>query len=136
MSSFSLISSAYAQTAAGAPPAGAADLFQSFLPILLVVGIFYFLLIRPQQKKAKELRNQLSELRRGDNVLTAGGIIGSVVKAPDGDEITLEIAEGVRVRVVRATITAVLGKGEPRTDAAKSDKDDKRKSSSDDKAAN
>ena len=118
MSLFGLIPSAYAQTtntaAAGASPM---EMVQQFFPFIIVIGIFYFLLIRPQQQKAKQLKAQLSDLRRGDNVITAGGIIGTVARVVNDDEVTVEIAEGVRVRVVRSTITGITGKGEPRTDA-------------------
>ncbi|NHN84656.1 preprotein translocase subunit YajC [Acetobacter musti] len=105
MSDF-LISPAYAQSTGGG--GGASSLIQ-FLPYVLVFGIFYFLMIRPQQQKQKQLRESLSKLRRGDRVLTAGGIIGIVRKADDeASEIELEIAPNVRVQVMRSTITSVL----------------------------
>jgi len=119
MSLFELIPSAYAQTASG-PAAGASspmEMLQQFFPFIIVIGIFYFLLIRPQQQKAKQLKAQLSGLRRGDNVVTSGGIIGTVARVVNDDEVSLEIAEGVRVRVVRSTITGITGKGEPRPDS-------------------
>ena len=93
-----------------------------FLPLVLIFIVFYFLLIRPQQKKAKDHRTMLGALRRGDRVVTGGGIIGTVAKVVGDDEVLVDIAEGMRVRVVRSTITAVLAKTEPV--AAKSDKDD------------
>jgi preprotein translocase subunit YajC len=126
MSLFGLIPSAYAQTTSGA--SAAPDMLSQFmqgpLPVVLMVGmIFYFLLLRPQQQKAKHLQKQLSELRRGDSVVTSGGILGTVARIISDDELSIEIAEGVRVRVVRSTITGIAGKGEPRTDA-KADADD------------
>jgi preprotein translocase subunit YajC len=87
-----------------------------FFPFVLIIGIFYVLMIRPQQQKQKALQKQLSDLRRGDNVITSGGIIGTVARVVSDDEVSVEISEGVRVRVVRSTITGITGKGEPRTD--------------------
>jgi preprotein translocase subunit YajC len=99
---------AYAQAAGG----GAGAAFQ-LLPLVLIFGIMYFLLIRPQQKKAKEHRAMVEALRRGDRVVTQGGIIGKVSKVSEGQEIEVEIATGVKVQVVRATIAQVLSKTEP-----------------------
>ena len=84
-----------------------------FLPLILIFGIMYFLLIRPQQKKMKDHQNMVSNLRRGDQVVTQGGIIGKVSKVKDDGEIEVEIADGVKVRVVKATIAQVLSKTEP-----------------------
>lgn len=105
------ISTAYAQAAAGAPGGGMESLM-SLAPLVLIFVVFYFLLIRPQQKKLKEHKSMLDALRRGDKVVTGGGIVGSVVKVAD-DEVTVEIASGVQVRVLRPTITSVLAKTEP-----------------------
>jgi len=82
----------------------------SFLPIILIFVIFYFLLIRPQQKKAKEHRNLLSSLKEGDEVLTAGGIYGKITGIKD-DKITIEISDKVRVKVNRGHIAGVTNKG-------------------------
>lgn len=84
-----------------------------FLPLILIFAIMYFLLIRPQQKKVKDHQNMVSALRRGDQVVTQGGIIGKVSKVKDDNEVELEIAEGVKVRVVKSTIAQVLNKTEP-----------------------
>ena len=84
-----------------------------FLPLILIFAIMYFLLIRPQQKKMKEHQNMVAALRRGDQVVTQGGIIGKVAKVKDNNEIDVEIAEGVKVRVVQNTVTQVLSKTEP-----------------------
>lgn len=99
------ISPAYAQDAAG----GTAALFMQLAPLLLIFGVFYFLLIRPQQKKAKEHRALLASLKRGDRVLTSGGIIAQITRVKEGvDEIEVEIAPNVRVSVLRQTIGDVL----------------------------
>ena len=98
---------AYAQAAGGA--AGA---FTSFVPLILIFAIMYFLLIRPQQTKLKQHKKMVEALRKGDQVITQGGIIGKVYKTAD-TEVEIEIAEGVRVRVVRSTISQVMSKTEP-----------------------
>ena len=96
-------------TPAYAQAAGGGDAFTSFLPIILIFVIFYFLLIRPQQKKMKAHRAMLGQVKRGDRVLTGGGIIGTVTKVKDEtDEVTVEIADGIRVDVLRGTISDVL----------------------------
>jgi preprotein translocase subunit YajC len=133
MSLFGLIPSAVAQTTNAAAGGGSPmDMLQQFAPFIIVIGIFYFLLIRPQQQKAKQLKAQLSELRRGDNIITAGGIIGTVARVTNDDELSVEIAEGVRVRVLRSTVTGITAKGEPRTDAkaASDETEDKPKAAS------
>ncbi len=82
--------------------------------LLVIFGIMYFLLIRPQQKKLKEHQALLAGLRRGDQVVTQGGVIGKIVKVKDdSNEVEVEIAKGVNVRVVKATITTVMNKTEP-----------------------
>ena len=86
---------------------------QSIIPLILVFGIMYFLLIRPQQKKLKEHQQMVAALRRGDQVVTQGGLIGKVTKVKDDKEIEVEIATGVNVRVVRSTISTVINKTEP-----------------------
>ncbi|MEM9250347.1 MAG: preprotein translocase subunit YajC [Pseudomonadota bacterium] len=101
---------AYAQ-AAGAGGAGGA--FLQFLPLILIFAIMYFLLIRPQQKKMKEHQAMVSALRRGDQVITQGGLIAKVTKVKDDSEIEVELADGVKVRVVRNTIAQVMSKTEP-----------------------
>ena len=106
-----LISPAYAQ-AGGAP---GFDLI-SLLPLVLIFVVFYFLLIRPQQKKMKAHRELIAGIKRGDKVLTSGGIIGNVVKVED-NELLVEIAKDVRVRVARGTISDLLGKPEPAAQA-------------------
>jgi preprotein translocase subunit YajC len=98
------ISPAYAQDAAGMM--GAAT---QFAPLILIFGVFYFLLIRPQQTRAKEMKAMLAALRRGDRVVTAGGILGTVQVVKEGsDEVDVEIAPNVRVKVLRDTISSVV----------------------------
>jgi preprotein translocase subunit YajC len=102
-----LISPAYAQ--AGGAPAGF-DLI-SLMPLVLIFVVFYFLLIRPQHRKMKSHREMIGSVKRGDKVLTAGGIIGTVVKLEESDDVLLvEIAKDIRVRVARSTISDVLNK--------------------------
>ncbi|KIL98928.1 Preprotein translocase subunit YajC [Paramagnetospirillum magnetotacticum MS-1] len=118
------VSPAYAQAAA-AGAGGSFAALEQFLPLILIFVVFYFLLIRPQQKKMKLHKEMLGQLRRGDRVVTAGGIIGTVNKLINDTEVSVEIAEGVRVRVLRATITEVLSKTEPvAADKAKDEKSD------------
>ena len=108
-----LISAAYAQ---GTGITGIFDnqsaLIQ-FLPLVLIFVVFYFLLIRPQQRKAKDHKTMLDALRRGDRVVTGGGIIGTVARVENPEEVTVDIADGVRVRVLRITISSVLAKPDP-----------------------
>ncbi len=100
-----LISPAYAQTADG----GAMGMVMQLAPLLLIFAVFYFLLIRPQQKKQKEHKAMMSGLKRGDRVITAGGIIGKITTVKEGvDEVEVEIAQNVRVSVLRGTITDIL----------------------------
>ena len=105
---------AYAQETGGDSSA-----LVSLVPFILIFVIMYFLLIRPQQKKAKAHRAMLAALRRGDQVVTQGGVIAKVIKVKEDDEVEAEIADGVRVRLVKSTIAAVLSKTEP-AEAAKS----------------
>ncbi|MEO1198961.1 MAG: preprotein translocase subunit YajC [Pseudomonadota bacterium] len=104
------ISPAYAQT--GAAPGGA-DFLISLLPFVLIFVIIYFLILRPQSRRMKEHREMITALRRGDTVVTSGGIIGKIHKVVDDNELQVEVADGVRMRVVRQTIAEVRTKGEP-----------------------
>ena len=90
-----------------------AGAINSILPLILIFAIMYFLLIRPQQKKVKEHRAMVEAVRRGDQVVTQGGMIGKVSKVKEDGEIEVEIAEGVKVRVVKSTIAQVISKTEP-----------------------
>jgi preprotein translocase subunit YajC len=117
-----LISEAYAQAAGAGASGGGAGMLVQFAPLVLIFVVFYFLLIRPQQKRAKEHRDMLGAVRRGDRVVTGGGIVGSVIKVAD-DELTVEIAENVRVKVIRSTVTTILARTEPAKGGSASDKD-------------
>ena len=99
---------AFAQSAEGAGTA-----FTSFIPLILIFVIMYFLLIRPQQKKVREHREMVTALRRGDQIVTQGGLIGKVTKVKEDNELEVEIAPGVKARVVRSTVSQVLSKTEP-----------------------
>lgn len=107
------ISQALAQEAGNAAGPGALG---AFLPIILIFVVFYFLLIRPQQKKLKQHKEMLAAIRRGDRIVTGGGIVGTVSKVIDDNEVQVEIAEGVRVRVHRGLISTVLSKSQPTGD--------------------
>ncbi len=109
------VTPAFAQ-AAGGEGGG----FEAFLPLILIFVVFYFLLIRPQQKKMKDHKATLSAIRRGDKVVTGGGIVGNVTKVVDDNEVMVEIADGVKVKVQRALISTVLSKTQPVADEKKS----------------
>ena len=112
-----LISQAWAQAAGG----GSGDFLVQLFPLILIFVVFYFLLIRPQQAKAKAHREMLGGVKRGDRVVTGGGIIGLVTKVISDNEVQVELAEGVRVRVLKPTITDILTRGE----SVRAPKDDK-----------
>ena len=100
---------AFAQTTAAAGSSGSLSSLLQFAPLVLIFVVFYFLLIRPQQAQQKQLKARLSSIKRGDRVVTAGGIVGLVKKAAEGsNEVDVEIAPNVTVSVVRSTITTVL----------------------------
>jgi preprotein translocase subunit YajC len=104
-----LISPAYAQAAGATPGFGLAEL----MPLVIIFVVFYVLLIRPQQRKVKAHREMVEGVRRGDTVVTGGGIVGKVIKVGEGDDITVEIAEGVKIQVVRSTLADVRNRTEP-----------------------
>jgi len=89
------------------------SVLNAYIPFVFIFAVFYFLLIRPQQKKAKEHKAMLEALRRGDRIVTGGGVIGTIVKVVGDSELQVEIAENTRVRVLRATVSEVLAKTEP-----------------------
>src|ERR1700744_6478731 len=115
------ISQAWAQGAAG----GGSDALLQFFPFVLIFVVFYFLLIRPQQNKAKQQREMLAGVKRGDRVVTDGGIIGLVTKVIGDNELQVELAEGVRVRIIKQTITDIITRGESVRGAKESEEDDK-----------
>ncbi len=104
--------------AAGAAAPGGGDLISMFLPLILIMGVFWFLLIRPQQKKMKEHQNMLANLRRGDTVVTSGGLIGKVARVSDED-VSVDLSEGVRVKVRKSYIAEVRVKGQPAKEDAR-----------------
>lgn len=107
-----LISEASAQGLFGGG-GGGGGLIEAILPLVLIFAVFYFLLIRPQQKKMKAHREMLGAVRRGDKVLTGGGIFGTVTKVVNDNEVVIQIADAVKVRVARGTISEVLSRTEP-----------------------
>jgi preprotein translocase subunit YajC len=108
------ITPAYAQTA-GAP--GGVDLVMQLAPFGIILIIMYFLILRPQQQRAKEHAAMIANVRRGDTVVTNGGLIGKVTKATDDSEIEIEIAPNVKVRQARSALAEVRAKGEPVKDS-------------------
>ncbi|MFU8883230.1 MAG: preprotein translocase subunit YajC [Rhodobacterales bacterium] len=89
------------------------EAFAQFIPLILIFAIMYLLLIRPQQKKLKEHQAMVTALRRGDQIVTQGGLIGKVSKVKDDNEIEVELADNVKVRVVKSTVAQVISKTEP-----------------------
>lgn len=116
------ISQAWAQGAGG----GGGDFLVQLFPLILIFVVFYFLLIRPQQAKVRAQREMLAGVKRGDRVVTGGGIIGLVTKVISDNEVQVELAEGVRVRIIKQTITDILTRGESvRGPKDSSEEDDK-----------
>lgn len=103
------VSPAYAQAATGST----GSMIGGFLPLVLIFAIMYFLLIRPQQKKMRDLKAMIEAVRRGDQVVTGGGIVGKVTNVGTDNMVEVEIATGVKVKVIKTTITQVLSKTEP-----------------------
>jgi preprotein translocase subunit YajC len=106
------ITPAYAQGA----PAGGSDMLIQVAPFALIFVIMYFLILRPQQKRAKDHQTLVTQLRRGDTVVTSGGLVGKITKVVDDNEIEVQIADNVRVRQLRQMVTEVRAKGEPAKD--------------------
>ena len=105
-----LITPAFAQSSGGLAEGGF-----GLLPIIFVMVIFYFLLIRPQQKRAKQHKEMLAAMRRGDKIITSGGLVGTVVKVTDdSDTVDVEIAKDVKVQIVRSMVADIKGKTEPK----------------------
>lgn len=100
-----MINPAFAQTAAQQP-----SMLASFIPLILIFLIFYFLLIRPQQKKQKEHKILLSQIKRGDEILTSGGIVAKVMKVDSEEKLTVEISQNVNVVIYRSTVADVINK--------------------------
>ena len=104
-----MITPAYAQGVGGASP----EMLYQLLPFALIFVIMYFLILRPQQKRAKQHQEMVKNVRRGDTLVTSGGLVGKVTKVVDDDQVEVEIADGVRVRQMRSMISEVRAKGEP-----------------------
>jgi preprotein translocase subunit YajC len=115
------ISQAWAQAAGG----GSSDFLVQLFPLVLIFVVFYFLLIRPQQSKMKAQKAMLGGVKRGDRVVTGGGIIGLVTKVIGESELQVELAEGVRVRIVKQTITDILTRGESVRGAKEGEEEEK-----------
>jgi preprotein translocase subunit YajC len=101
-------------------PVGFLDPASPIWMILMLILVMYFFFLRPQQKRAKEHQDMVKNLRRGDTIVTSGGLVGKVTKLVDDEQVEFEIADGVRVRQVRSMVTTVRAKGEPRDEAAAS----------------
>jgi preprotein translocase subunit YajC len=123
-----LITPAYAQAAAAGDTN---SMLGMLLPFAIIFVIMYFLILRPQQKKVKDHADLVKNVRRGDTIVTQGGLVGKVTKVVDDDQVEFEISDGVRVRQMRQMITAVRTKGEPAKEKADNAKDEKK----DEKAA-
>jgi preprotein translocase subunit YajC len=110
------VTPAFAQSS---PLGGDGNLLVSILPFVLIFVIMYFLILRPQQKRVKEHQELVRNLRRGDTVVTSGGLVGKVTKVVDDEQIEVEIADGVRIRQMRQMVSGVRAKTEPAKDDAK-----------------
>ncbi|MGI9465433.1 MAG: preprotein translocase subunit YajC [Aestuariivirgaceae bacterium] len=110
------ISTAYAQGVGG----GGSDILGMLFPLVMIMAIFWFLLIRPQRKRMAEHQALLTGLRRGDAVVTNGGIMGKVSKIVDDNEVVLEVSENVKMRFMKSSISEVRSKTEPVKDSGKS----------------
>lgn len=107
------VTPAFAQAATGAPTT---DMLMSLAPFVLIFAIMYFLIIRPQRQRQKAHQEMIKNVRRGDTIITSGGLIGKVTKVVDDNEVEVQLAESVRVRIVRSAIGEVRAKGEPVND--------------------
>ena len=112
------ITPAFAQVS-GATPMGSSDMLIQFAPFVVIFAIMYFLILRPQQQRAKQQRDMVQAARRGDVIVTNGGLIGKITKSTDDNEVEVEIAPNVRVRLARSGIADVRSKGEPVKDVSK-----------------
>ncbi|HEY2532887.1 MAG TPA: preprotein translocase subunit YajC [Xanthobacteraceae bacterium] len=115
-----LITPAFAQGAPFGLGGDSSGVITSLMPLILIIVIMYFLVLRPQQKRAKQHQEMVKAVRRGDTVVTSGGLVGKVTKVVDDDQIEVEIADGVRVRQMRSMVSDVRAKGEPIKDESAS----------------
>ena len=114
------ISPAYAQGSLFGFGGGNTDMLTSLLPFVLIFVIMYFLILRPQQKRVKQHAEMVKNVRKGDTVVTSGGLVGRITKVIDDDTIEVEVADGVRVRQMRSMVSDVRAKGEPVKDDSSS----------------
>ena len=114
-----MISPAFAQ---GIGASGGSDMLVSLLPFVAIFVIMYLLILRPQQRRQKQHQDMVKNVRRGDNVVTSGGLVGKVTKVVDDEQVEIEIAEGVRVRQLKSMVSEVRAKGEPVKEEAAVDK--------------
>jgi preprotein translocase subunit YajC len=114
------ISPAYAQGSIFGFGGGNTDMLTSLLPFVLIFVIMYFLILRPQQKRVKQHAEMVKNVRKGDTVVTSGGLVGRITKVIDDDTIEVEVADGVRVRQMRSMVSDVRAKGEPLKDDSSS----------------
>ncbi len=121
--SFNLISPAWAADAAAAVPQPTAmDTLMQFAPLIGIVALMYFMLIKPQQKRFTDHQKMVRELRRGDRIITGGGVYGTIIKLEGDDVLVVEIADNVRIKVQRASISGVVGKADAPANANEPDK--------------
>ena len=114
------ISPAFAQAGPFGLSGDSSSMIVQFMPLILIIVIMYFLILRPQQRRMKQHQEMVKALRRGDSVVTSGGLVGKVTKVVDDDQIEVEIADGVRVRQMRSMVSEVRAKGEPVKDESAS----------------
>jgi len=107
------ITPAFAQGLFGGAASGEGSMLVQFMPLILIIVIMYFLILRPQQRKVKQHQEMVKALRRGDTVVTSGGLVGKVTKVVDDQHVEIEISDGVRVRHLRTSISEVRARGEP-----------------------
>ncbi len=123
--SFNLISSAWAADAASAvavPQSSGMDTLIQFAPLIGIVALMYFMLIKPQQQRFTEHQKMVRELRRGDRIITGGGVFGTIIKLEGDDVLVVEIADNVRIKVQRASISGVVGRADAPANANEPDK--------------
>lgn len=110
--------------AAGAQGGGGTDILMSILPLILIFVVFYFLLIRPQQRKQRAQREMLQAVKRGDDIVTTGGMIGSVIKVDRDNNLLVEVAPNVRIKFMRSAVAEVVRRPEPARASGNDDKDE------------
>lgn len=120
--SFNLVSPAWAADTAAMPQPSGMETFMQFAPLIGIVLLMYFMLIRPQQQRFSEHQKMVRELRRGDRIITGGGVFGTIIKLEGDDVLVVEIADNVRIKVQRASISGVVGRADAPANANEPDK--------------